>query len=45
MDGFCQWIGICVYKIGVSVALLENQLEKMCEAMILVYVPSNYFIE
>ena len=23
MDGFCQWIGICVNEMGVSVALLE----------------------
>ena len=45
MDGFCQWIGICVNEMGVSVALLDVQLEKMCKAMVLVYVPSNYSVE
>lgn len=33
MDGFCEWVKICVFDLNVPVSLLELRLERICEAM------------
>lgn len=33
MDGFCQWIEVCVRELKVSASLLEMKLDRLCDAM------------
>ena len=39
IDGFCQWIKICTVELKISPALLEMRLERVSDALKLLYVP------
>jgi hypothetical protein len=38
IDGFCQWIKICMVELEISPALLEMRLERVFDALKLLYV-------
>ena len=38
IDGFCQWIEICMVKLKISPELLEIRLERVLDALKLLYV-------
>ena len=38
MDAFCTWIEICLVNLGIAPGLLEMRVQRVCEAMKIVYV-------
>jgi hypothetical protein len=38
MDGFCNWISVCLDELKISPSLLEMKLERIFDAMVLLYV-------
>lgn len=39
IDGFCRWIEICMVELKISPELLEMRLERVFDALKLLYVP------